>query len=492
MTSTSNNKVFFIQPPWPGPGYGLRSQNRWPRKRGDKANRYPLYLCYAATLLKSNGFDVRYRDCPLEEITLEDILQQIQNWQPCFIVCEPATPTIIYDHEFASQIKKVCPGVKIIFLGSHVTKFPRPTIESKVVDVVVRGEFDVSLFETINNIFKGGNLDSISGISFLDSNGNYCENSMRPLMTENELDNLPFPDRELIPHALYKEGHVLNTPFTFLITARGCPQHCKFCLWPNIFHEHRVRYRSLDRVFEELDWLVGNYGMKEIFIDDGTFNIEKQRVIEFCKRLIAKPYRLIWGCSARVHPVDEEMLDWMKKSGCKLICYGPESANQETLLKTGKGITIDQSRNAISLTKKAKITCHANYMFGFPWEDEAMIEKTIKFALETDADTVQFSLTFPHPGSAMFDEANQRDWFIDEIKNKNWKRFEMGQGPVLKSGVSAERLQNIISRAHARFFLRPTYIFKQLIKIKNSKDALKLLMGALSIIRGKILFRTRN
>lgn len=491
MTSI-NNKIFFIQPPWPGPGYGLRSQNRWPRKRGDKANRYPLYLCYAATLLQKNNFSIEYRDCSLEEIGMKEIQRQIRDYNPGFIVCEPATPTINFDHEFARQIKQELPSAKIIFLGSHVTKFPRQTLESSPVDVVVRGEFDYSLLQTIKIIYEGKNLESVLGISFLDNNRNYRENPARPLIAENKLDDLPFPDRDLIPHGLYKEGHVLNTPFTFLITARGCPQNCTFCLWPNVFHQHRIRYRSLNNVFQELDWLVEKYGMKEIFIDDGTFNVERQRVIEFCRRLIARPYKIIWGCSARVHPIDEEMLDWMRKSGCKLICYGPESANPETLLKTNKGIAVVQSRMAILLTKKAGITCHANYMLGFPWEDEQMIENTIQFAIETDADTVQFSLAFPHPGSKMFDEANNNDWFIDEIKNQNWNRFEMGKGPILKCGLPPERLQNIISRAHARFFLRPSYILKQIIKIRNCQGILKLLIGGWSIIKGKILFKTQK
>ena len=102
-------KVLFLHPPWPGNGYGLRSQNRWPRKRGDKTNRYPILLCYTATLLKENGFDVFYIDSVIQDFDLVKTLEEIEILNPDIIFIETATPTYNFDIEFVYRIKEKLP-----------------------------------------------------------------------------------------------------------------------------------------------------------------------------------------------------------------------------------------------------------------------------------------------------------------------------------------------------------------------------------------------
>lgn len=478
--------VLFLQPPWPGEGYGLRSQNRWPRKRGDKANRYPLYMCYSATRLKEAGHEVSYMDSVMQDFTEEVTLEKIKALKPDVICVEPATPTIKYDIHLAGKIKALLPDTKIIFSGSHVTRFPEEVLKSRAIDAIVRGEQDETTLKLIEAIDKKSPLADVLGIAFTDSNEDVKITGPRPLI--KDLDSLPFPDRELIPHEWYKEGHVVRTPFTFVIASRGCPNKCTYCLWPNVFFEHSVRFRSIDNVLAEIDWLVEEYGIKEIFIDDGTFNVNRKRVIEFSKRLAEHGHDLIWSCSCRVDCVDEEMLMWMKKSGCKLICYGPESASQETLDKIRKDIDISMAKKAMELTKKAGIIAHANFMFGFPWETKEDIENTIQFAIDIDPDTAQFSLVFPHPGSEMFDLAVNEGWFADGVTD-DWDRFEMSRGQVIKCKVDAEELKSLVSKAHAKFFLRPSYILKNLAKVKNPEEMMRLVKGGYSVVKGKILFK---
>jgi radical SAM superfamily enzyme YgiQ (UPF0313 family) len=245
--------------------------------------------------------------------------------------------------------------------------------------------------------------------------------------------------------------------------------------------------RKPEKVCDELEWLINKYGMKEVFFDDATFNVTEQRAIEISKEIVRRGIKITWSCSARVDKVSEEVLYWMKKSGCKLICYGGESASQDTLKRTRKGTTVEQTKKAIRLTKKFGIIAHINFMIGFPWENRGEMEKTIKLALETDADTAQFSLVFPHPGSRMYDEAIKNKWFHDEVLNKI-EMFDMTQGPVLKTLVPREELTKIINKSHARFFFRPSYIIKNILSVRDGKEAVRMLKGAKSVIKGKILF----
>jgi len=479
-------KVLFLHPPWPGNGYGLRSQNRWPRKRGDKTNRYPILLCYTATLLKNNGFDVSYIDSVIQDYDIGLTFEEIGKLNPELVFIETATPTYDFDIEFVNLLKEKFSQIKVVMAGSHVTKFPEKCIEESKIDVVIKGEHDMVTLNVANALRDGKSLNEIKGICFRDKK--IVNNENAPLI--DDLDSLPFPDRNLIPYQWYAEGHVKNFPFTFVMAARGCPNQCAFCLWPNIFYNHRVRVRSPKNIVDELEWLVKEYGMKEVFFDDDTFNISKKRVMDICNEILNRNVKIVWGCSGRVDCVDEEMLVIMKKSGCKLICYGVESANEKTLEKTHKGINLDMARGAVKLTQKAKITAHVNLMIGFPWETKEEMENTINFGLELNADTVQYSLVFPHPGSEMYEWALKENWFYDEALN-NFAMFDMTSGPVLKTQVSREELMNIVSKAHARFFLRPGYVFRQLKNIRSYDDFKYTLRGAKSVLKGKIFFKKK-
>lgn len=480
--------ILFLHPPWPGKGYGLRSQNRWPRKRGDKSNRYPLLLCYVATLLKNKGHKIHYIDSVIQEFNQKKTIQEIAKISPDLIYIETATSTFNYDKLFINQLKEKYPQIKIIVAGSHVTYDPIVAMRQAKIDVVIKGEQDYTALNLITAFSKNKPLNKIKGICFR-KNGKIINNANAELI--KDLDNLPFPDRSLIPHQWYIEGHTKKKPFTFVMTSRGCPNKCSYCLWPNVYFKHKVRFRSVENIVDEIEWLIKNYNIKEIFFDDDTFNTSKERVKAICKEIINRNIKILWSCSARVDKIDIEMLNLMKKSGCKLICFGAESASQETLNKIHKGITVEQIKSAVKLTKEVKIITHLNFMFGFPWETEQDIKDTINFALELNPDTVQFSLVFPHPGSKMFYDALEKDWFYKGILG-NWKMFDMTHGPVLKTSIDRDKLINLVSKAHARFFLRPSYILKQILKINSFTELKRVIRGAKSVFLGKIWFRGKK
>ncbi|TKJ17347.1 hypothetical protein CEE44_02320 [Candidatus Woesearchaeota archaeon B3_Woes] len=477
-------KILIIHPPWPGPGFGLRSQNRWPRKRGDKTNRYPIYLCYTATLLKNKGHNVKYIDSVYQNLNYKSTLIEIIKFKPDVLFFETSTPTFDYDCSFVDMVKKRIPNLKIVVAGTHVTFDPIGSIKKSKIDVVIKGEQDFTTLNVMNAFKNSKSLKNIKGICYKYKN-KIINNPQAPLI--KDLDSLPFPDRDLIPHQWYIEGHVKYTPFTFVMGSRGCPNKCTFCLWPHVYYNHTVRFRSPVNICDELEWLIKKYGIKEVFFDDSTFNVNEKRAIDISKEIIKRDIKIVWSCSARVDKVSKEMLYWMKKSGCKLICYGGESANPETLKKTDKKITLEQIRKAIKLTKESKIIAHANFMIGFPWETKKDMEKTIEFGIKTDPDTIQFSLVFPHPGSKMYKEAVEKEWFYEEVFD-HMDMFDMTKGPILKTKIPKKELMKIVNKSHAKFFLRPNYILKNIYKIRDKKELFRVLKGAKSVIKGKILF----
>ncbi|MEK6816196.1 MAG: cobalamin-dependent protein, partial [Nanoarchaeota archaeon] len=285
-------KILFLHPPWPGDGYGLRSQNRWPRKRGDKTNRYPILLCSCATYVREQGNDVKYIDSVIQDYGLDTTIEKIKEFSPDIIFIESATPTFTYDKKAVEILKQHFPNTKFIMAGYHVTTYPVESIKDSKIDIIIKGEMDQTTVNAINALKTGTPLKQIRGICF-QQDGKITNNDDAELV--KDLDALPFPDRDLIPHQWYFEGYVTESPFTFVMGSRGCPQRCTYCLWPTVYFKNKLRLRSIKSICDELEWLVKKYGMKEVFLDDDTLNVTTNRVKELANEIIKRNINIVWS-----------------------------------------------------------------------------------------------------------------------------------------------------------------------------------------------------
>jgi radical SAM superfamily enzyme YgiQ (UPF0313 family) len=231
-------------------------------------------------------------------------------------------------------------------------------------------------------------------------------NGPRPLI--QNLDALPFPARDLLPMDKYipLPNQYKRKPVANLMALRGCPYQCTFCSANAVFG-CSLRMRSAQRVYDEIKQLVDTYGIREISFWDDTLTVNKKWLHELCDLIISNHLDITWSCYARVNTVDLDLLKKMKKAGCWNIFYGIESGNQELLDRIKKGITLDQIRNAVKLTKKAGIEVRGSFMIALPGETPEMAHKTIDFAIELDPDYAQFSITTPYPGTELFEQAKQ-------------------------------------------------------------------------------------
>lgn len=466
-------KVLIINPPWEGRGYGTRSQNRIIKQRGDKYLQYPLFLAYTAAQLKVAGHEVFYIDSVINGFDQTETDTEINNIKPDVIFMETTTPSIESDFKSIDHMKSQI-GAVMIAAGPHVTYFPLESLEKcNGLDIVIKREFDTKIANILANL---SNLSTVKGITFrnngkiIDSGeGEFCD----------DLDALPFPDRDVVPYDWYLEAWYSKRPFINLMTSRGCPYRCTFCLWPNSMYGHRQRMRSIDNVIDEIKYVIDRYGVKEINVDDSTFTTNKKHVTEFCHKLRDNNIQILWTCNGRVDNVNDEMLKEMKASGCKLIRYGVESGSPEVLKKIRKGITIDQVERAISLTKKNGIQALGGFMFGFPWDSRESIEATIDLAKRLSPDMVQFSIPMPYPGTELYEEAKEGGLIIA----KNWKEWDMTCGPVVRTiDMTREELTPILSRVYKEFYFRPCYFFQTLGNITNYNEMKRVFRSLKSLL----------
>ena len=467
-------QVLIINPPWPGKGFGTRSQNRIIKQRSDKYLQYPIFLAYSAAQLKDAGHSVAYIDSVIKDLDMSKTLALSKSIKPEAIFMETTTPSILADYESLKALKEAT-GARIIVGGPHATYFHKEVIaDCDAVDVVVRHEFDTKIASVVSNL---DNLSKVAGITYR-GDSEIVDNGDGELA--NDLDKIPFPDRETIPWHWYLEAWYSRQPFMNMMTSRGCPYHCTFCLWPQSLYGHKQRFRSLDNVFSEIHLLTDHYGVKEINIDDGTFTTSKQRVIEFCQRLRRENIKLIWTCNGRVDNVDDEMLEEMKQSGCKMIRLGVESGSQEVLDKIKKGLTLGQIEEGFKLVKKHGIQALGGFMFGFPYDSRKTIEETLDFAKKLSPDQVQFSINMCYPGTSLYEYALQNDLLMAE----SFKEFDMTYGPVVKTlDMDRKDLEHILARAYKEFYFRPKFILQTLRHIKDFDEVRRGFRSLHSLIK---------
>jgi len=297
----------------------------------------------------------------------------------------------------------------------------------------------------------------------------------------SDLDKIPFPARHLTPYKKYSSLLAKRNPITTMITSRGCPYNCLFCMRPHLGKKFRAR--SAKNVVDEIEECV-NIGIKEFLIYDDTFTVERKRVMDICNEIMRRRLDIGWDIRTRVDTVDYELLKKMKKAGCERIHYGVEKGNQEQLDILRKGITLKQVKNAFRLTKKVGIGTLAYFMIGGPKETRKTVMQSINFAKMIKPDYAHFSITTPFPATDLYDLALKKAI----IKKDVWKEFAKKPGkdfvpPVWDENLSREEMISLLRLAYKKFYTRPVYIINRFLGMKSLHEFRTKVKAGLKVFR---------
>ncbi len=469
-------RVLVTNPPWPGPGYGARSDVRWPHKRSDKYIEYPIYLAYTVAVLEEAGFEVGFLDGVMEEMSIAEFAEAVAKEAPHLVVMECSTPSIEYDLQTAKALKEKDRDTFVVLVGSHATFFHGEILEANPeVDAICRGEFELTVKELAQTLAHDDDLSKVLGLSH--RQGDQIQaNPDRPLL--EDLDSLPFPAWHIVRcegyHSAVYSGHRTMT----MVSSRGCPAHCTYCLWPETLYGHKFRARSAANVVEEMGRLVWDYGVDEIYFDDDCLTLDKGRMLEICRLVQERGVRVNWIAQSRVDTVDEEMLVAMKKAGCHYIYFGVESGSPKMLKLMRKGISLSRTKETFAICRRLGIKAQAFFLFGIPGEDQETIRQTIEFAKELDPDSVQFAVAIPHPGTQLYEECQRNDWLVYD----SWADFASKNALIETEGLSREEVERARVRAYREFYFRPSFIFKTALGIRSPRDVRRVLRSAKSIV----------
>lgn len=474
-------KVMVTYPPLPSDkGYATLGQNRQFQWFCNPSYLYPVVPASAATLLKHNDFEVIWKDGIAEELTTKEYNAFFEQQKPDIAAVETKTPVIKRHWKIISKLKELSPETKFVLMGDHVTALPAESLEQcAAVDYVITGgDYDFSLLGLVKHLRD--ELEMPKGIWYR-YNGSIKNTGLFEL--KDNLDSLPFIDRDLTKWKLYNEYNFKRSPYTYVMAGRDCPWHrCAFCAWTTIYPKFRVR--STENVLDEIGMLIEKYGVKEIFDDTGTF--PKGKWLEnFCKGMIERGYNkeIYYSCNFRADYFEPDSARLMKKAGFRLMKVGLESASQNTHDKLDKGIKVEQITDACRIAKKAGLEVHLTMIVGYPWETKEDALNTLKLAkkLMTSglADILQATVVMPYPGTPLHRQALENNWF--RIDPKDYDRYDMRE-PILKTPMSSEEVMEICNGIYKDIFLSPKYILKHLSKIRSVRDIGYTLGGAKAVI----------
>jgi len=468
-------RVLFLNPPFL-PRYS-RSQ-RSPGVIRSGTLYYPIWLAYAAGMTEREGHETRLVDCPARGANEEDILADIKSWRPDIVFCDTSTPSSEYDLGLAEKIQLERPESWVFPVGTHVTATYEESLNAfPRLPGVCLGEYDLTVLDLCAKRKAGESPCGVTGTAVREGERIVVGPARPPL---EDLDSLPWASKVYRRHLRIEDYFysITRHPVLTIITGRGCPFRCMFCLYPQVMHGHKYRTRSPESVTAEFEYIHRELPkVREVFIEDDTFTVDKQRVRLICESLIRIGNRLPWTANARAD-VDEETLFLMRRAGCRLLCVGFESADDNLLKKMQKAQVVDRMRRFREDARKAGIMIHGCFLVGGPGETRETMRASLDLAKNLSCDTAQFFPIMVYPGTAAFDWAKDNG-FLQTTRYRDWLT-ESGQHRcvVTTPDLSAEELMRFCDEARREYYLSPRY-WTQILRtlVRHPSEAKRVFMA---------------
>ncbi|MCE5308026.1 MAG: radical SAM protein [Acidobacteriales bacterium] len=481
--------VLLVNPPSPDGGLYIRTQHRVGRRSREEMVWPQCSLAQLAAMLHPD-YSVCVVDAIAERMSWPAFENLLRQKAPKYYLTHVTAPTLTNDMYGVMLAKSM--GAQTIAFGTHVTPMPFETMRDyPALDFVLRGEPELTLRELIDVLesneanrpewiakllqkadpqFQSGEqetptLVAIKGIVWRDA-GQIRQNPDRPFIPD--LDDLPVPLYHLLPLDQYRMP-MMKGRFCFVLTSRGCPAGCKFCI-KHVSYQWSVRLLSPRRVVDEIRILY-NRGIRNIHMYSDLFTVNREQVMGICELILKEGLKIKWTCNSRVDYVDEEMLQMMGRAGCWMISWGIETADETILRKAAKGASLKNVRLALVWAHKAGIKNWGYFIIGLPGETVETIRKTIEFAKALPLEIALFHIAAPYPGTPFFFEVLKNGWFREGTR---WEQVDMDRETVLQyENLSAEDLMYWQRRAFREWAFRPGPAFTYLKMLCSDPRTLK-------------------
>lgn len=431
-----------------------------------------LGIMYLAAILLKDGFEIKIFD---ENIDV-DINEMLFDYQPEIIGITCVTAAINRCASLALKWKEEL-DCKIIIGGPHVSVLP-------VESLTKYDEFDFAVFDEAEKIFsalcheikkKSTDYSLIPNLVWR-KNNKVIKNITSKYLSNNELDELPFPAWHLIEiekvfsnatHGLFSKGKRIMP----IMTTRGCPHYCGFCSRVMGF---QFRQRSINNIIEEIKWLYESYNIDEIYFEDDTFTQDMSRAFELLDAIInlKLPIYVKFANGLRADKVDRALLLKMREANVYWVGFGIESGSEHTQEIMLKNLDLELVKDNVLLAKELGFKVGSNCIIGYPGETKDDVKVSLNFFSSLDLDSFAVVTCVPFPGTTAWKICKENDWFTEKANDYSNYWFEIFKiTPLIETPhISAKELERIIFFAYIRFYLfsarRLTTVIKVIFKQK--------------------------
>ena len=489
-------RVLFLNPPF-HPRFSREQRSPAVTKSGTLY--YPKWLAHAAGVAIKSGHEVDLVDAPAANYSVQAIIDRIEAKNIQAVICDTSTPSILNDVSVIESLVAAKPGLHVLMVGRHVSSLPKETLAmSASLQAVAIREYEHTVRDWLEAKPCGADLAAVDGLVWRRDSGEIVTNKQRESI--KNLDELPFVSevyKRFLHTPDYFYGHSL-WPLVVLDTSRGCPYHCSFCVYPQTFSGHTMRYRSVENVADEFEFVSREMPeIKTVMLEDDTFIISKPRTMLLAKELIRRGNKLPFDANCRADiGAEGELLSTLHQAGARLFCVGFESGDVEVI--NGMKKNNDDRRDAkyheeahrfVRRCQESGIMVHGCFMVGNLNETPASMEKTLNFAKALQPDTAQFFPIMVYPGTTAYDEAKKRNY----IQIEDWGAWLTKDGlhnsVVTLPNITHDQLVSFCDRARRSFYLSPSYLFYKLKQsMKDRRELQRNLKGFVtlttSLLRG--------
>jgi anaerobic magnesium-protoporphyrin IX monomethyl ester cyclase len=384
----------------------------------------PLNLAYIAAVLEKNGCTVKVLDLSAlhSPHTPEKAIDEALHFKPDWVGLTLNVIFIKPAYDFIQLLRSL--GIPIVAGGPHPSLLSEEAIFNGI-DIVVRGEGEVTVVELNRALAENVPLDGIPGLVFKDENGHIRDTGSREPI--HNLDHLPFPAKHLFPKEWYVKDSEFYQVYGAIFSGRGCPAACTYC-YKGVFGPG-CRFRSAENVFQEMKFLHAAYGVTAFEFMDDAFSADLNRVDQLCDLIRTEPgFDIVWQCTTRLDLTHPALLKKMKQSGCFRIFYGLESGDMDTLFRVNKQLDLDQAVDVLRWTHDLGIRSIVGFMWGFPWDSPSSVRTSIRFLKRIAPFVDEFNplgLLIPVPGTKLFEDIKNRysleNWWMQDRFGKLYR-----------------------------------------------------------------------
>jgi len=450
----------------------------------------PIWAALTAAFARERGYSVSIIDAEAENLSPEETAARAALNGPMLVnimvqganPSASSTPKMTAAGEIARALREKAPDVKIAFSGLHPSALPERTLQEEAADYVCQGEgFQtiVSLLDALKSDAAPGSLQ-IPGLWYR-QNQKILSNPPAPLVNTDEL---PMAAWDLLPMDRYRahNWHCFarineRQPYAVIYTSLGCPFHCTYCNIHALYNgKPGIRFRSAEKVVEEIDLLVKTYQVKNIKILDELFAINEDRVAKICDLIIRGGYDLNMWAYARVDTVSGEMLAKMKRAGINWVAYGFESASSDVRQGVTKRFDQEKINRAVAMTQEAGINIIGNFIFGLPDDSLETMQQTLKMAQDFNFEYVNFYTAMAYPGSQLYLDSVREGVRLPETWH-GYGQYAAETLPLPTRHLSAAEVLRFRDKAFREYFSSPRYL--QIIEEKFGRDVVSHVKGML-------------